>query len=133
MAVGSAATRRDRPTPYKGESGNFMWVLHRVTGILVLFFLFLHVVDTATILWGPEIYNEVVEIYKNFFFRVFMEVPLVGAVLFHSFNGLRVLAIDLTNWGARRQKELSVAVLVVTLLFFVPSAYIMLRPVLFSG
>lgn len=109
-----------------------MWALHRVTGVLVLFFLFAHVVDTATIMWGPEVYNEVVELYKNQFVLIFFEVPLVGAVLFHAFNGLRIILIDLTAFGVRRQRELAYGVFAVTIALFVPAAFMMLRP-LFMG
>ncbi len=113
---------------YRGEIGTFMWVLHRVTGILILLFLFAHVIDTATIMWGPEVYNSVVKIYKGAFVRITLEVPLVGAVLFHSFNGIRVILIDVTVWGARRQRELAYAVFALTGAFFVPAAFLMLRP-----
>lgn len=120
------------PMPYRGRIGTLMWALHRVTGVLILFFLFAHVVDTATIMWGPEVYNEVVRLYKNDFVRIFLEVPLVGAVLFHAFNGLRIILIDLTAFGVRRQRELAYGVFGLTIVLFVPSAFLMLRPV-FTG
>lgn len=121
------------PVPYRGRIGTLMWVLHRVTGVLILFFLFAHVIDTATIMWGPEVYNEVVELYKNTYVRIFFEVPLVGAVIFHAFNGVRIILIDLTTFGARRQRELAYGVFATTIALFVPAAFFMLRPIFVEG
>jgi succinate dehydrogenase / fumarate reductase cytochrome b subunit len=49
-------------------------------------------------------------------------------VIFHAFNGLRVIVVDLWTRGARYQAQLSTAVWVITLALFLPSAFIMLRP-----
>jgi succinate dehydrogenase / fumarate reductase cytochrome b subunit len=129
----AARTRSDRVKLYKGDIGAFMWVLHRITGVLILVFLFAHVVDTATIMWGPDVYNEVVGLYKNTFVLIFFEVPLVGAVIFHALNGLRIIAIDLTAWGVRTQRQLAWGVFSLTALLFVPSAYMMLRHLVGGG
>ncbi len=34
-------------TLYRGREGMWSWVAHRVTGVLIFFFLFVHVLDTA--------------------------------------------------------------------------------------
>jgi succinate dehydrogenase / fumarate reductase cytochrome b subunit len=39
------------------------WVAHRITGILVFFFLFAHVVDTAMVRISPAAYNSAVDTY----------------------------------------------------------------------
>ena len=41
------------------------WVLHRITGIAIFFFLLVHVLDTALIRVSPEAYNAVIGTYKN--------------------------------------------------------------------
>ena len=66
------------------------WVAHRVTGVLIFFFLFAHVLDTALVRVSPEDYNTVIDTYKNPIVGV-LEVGLVAAVLFHAFNGLRIV------------------------------------------
>ncbi len=35
------------------------WVLHRITGATIFFFLFVHVLDTALVRVSPQTYNEV--------------------------------------------------------------------------
>ena len=41
------------------------WVAHRVTGVLIFFFLFAHVLDTALVRVLPEAYNDVIGTYKK--------------------------------------------------------------------
>ena len=81
------------------------WVLHRITGVSLFFFLFAHVVDTAMVRVSPEVYNTAVETYKNPIVGL-MEVGLVGAVLFHAFNGLRIMAVDFWSKGPRYHKQM---------------------------
>lgn len=81
------------------------WVAHRITGALVFFFLFAHVLDTALVRVDPDTYNQVIETYKNPVVNLF-EVGLVGAVLFHGLNGVRVMAVDFWRHGARLQRQL---------------------------
>ena len=50
---------------YRGDPGMWSWVLHRITGATVFFFLFVHVLDTALVRVSPQAYNEVVETYKT--------------------------------------------------------------------
>ena len=57
------------------------WVAHRITGVLVFFFLFAHVLDTALVRVSPNSYDRVMAIYKNPLVNI-LEVVLVGAVLF---------------------------------------------------
>ena len=46
-------------TLYRGREGMWSWVAHRVTGVLIFFFLFVHVLDTALVRVSPEAYDEV--------------------------------------------------------------------------
>ncbi|NYI07991.1 succinate dehydrogenase / fumarate reductase cytochrome b subunit [Allostreptomyces psammosilenae] len=85
---------------------------HRVTGVAIFFFLFVHVLDTALVRVSPEAYDEVIATYKNPVVNL-LEVGLVGAVLFHALNGLRVVAIDFWSQGPRRQRFMLWAVVVV--------------------
>ena len=60
-----AKRKSDVGTLYKGSPGQWSWLLHRITGVAVILFLFAHVVDTAVVGWGPEAYNRVVSVYHN--------------------------------------------------------------------
>src|SRR5689334_6980086 len=102
--------RSRRRTLYRGDPGMWSWVLHRITGATIFFFLFVHVLDTALVRVSPQAYNEVIETYKTPIVGL-MEMGLVAAVLFHALNGIRVILIDFWQQGPRYQRQmLAVAV-----------------------
>ncbi|GLV80524.1 succinate dehydrogenase, cytochrome b556 subunit [Streptomyces lavendulae subsp. lavendulae] len=78
---------------------------HRVTGVLIFFFLFVHVLDTALVRVSPEAYDDVVATYKTPIVAL-LEYGLVAAILFHALNGLRVIAVDFWSKGPRYQKQM---------------------------
>jgi succinate dehydrogenase / fumarate reductase, cytochrome b subunit len=106
-------------TLYRGREGMWSWVAHRITGVLIFFFLFVHVLDTALVRVSPEAYNDVIATYKNPVVGL-LEVGLVGAVLFHAFNGLRVVLVDLWSKGARLQRPMAWTVVGLWVVLMVP-------------
>ena len=74
---------------------------------------------------GQEIYDESVEFYANPFLLP-MEIALVGAVIYHTLNGLRIIAIDFSESGTRRQRQFFWAVLIGAVLLTIPSAIVIL-------
>ncbi|MBU7596749.1 succinate dehydrogenase, cytochrome b556 subunit [Streptomyces sp. XM4193] len=97
-------------TLYRGREGMWSWVAHRVTGVLIFFFLLVHVLDTALVRVSPEAYDETIAVYKTPLVGL-MEYGLVAAVLFHALNGLRVVAVDFWSKGAKYQKQMLYTVL----------------------
>jgi succinate dehydrogenase / fumarate reductase cytochrome b subunit len=110
---------------YRGREGMWSWVAHRVTGVLVFFFLFAHVLDTALVRVSPDSYDAVIDTYKNPIVNL-MEVGLVGAVLYHALNGVRVMLIDFWEKGTRYQSQMLYAIVGVWLVVMVPGAYFMM-------
>lgn len=108
-------------TLYRGREGMWSWVLHRITGVLIFFFLFVHVLDTALVGVSAETYDEVIGTYKNPIMGL-GELGLVGAVLFHAFNGIRVVLVDFWSRGALLQRQMLYGVGAVWVLLFVPFA-----------
>jgi succinate dehydrogenase / fumarate reductase, cytochrome b subunit len=113
-------------TLYRGREGMWSWVAHRVTGVLIFFFLFAHVLDTALVRVSPDAYNRIMDTYKTPLVNL-MEVGLVGAVLYHALNGLRVMAIDFWSKGTRYQKHMTFAVVGVVLVVMIPGTYYMIE------
>lgn len=113
-------------TLYRGREGMWTWVAHRVTGVLIFFFLFAHVLDTALVRVSPDAYNQIMDTYKTPVVNL-MEVGLVGAVLYHALNGLRVMAIDFWSKGTRYQKHMSFAVVGLVALVMIPGTYYMVE------
>lgn len=112
---------------YRGGAGQWAWVLHRLSGLGVLLFLVIHILDTALVLFGPEVYDKVVKIYTNPVFRL-GEVGLAGAVIYHALNGIRITALDFWPELSGRHKELFYGVVALFVAIFLPSAYLMLKP-----
>ena len=121
-----AQTSRPRGSLYRGGQGMWSWVLHRITGVLIFFFLFAHILETALLRVSPNSYDKVVDIYKNPFVNL-LELALVGAVAYHVLNGIRIMLIDFWSPGAKYQKQMLVAVGVIWVAVMVPSAYFMLE------
>ena len=113
-------------TLYRGREGMWTWVAHRVTGVLIFFFLFAHVLDTALGRVSPDSYNKIMDTYKTPLVNL-MEVGLVGAVLYHALNGIRVMLIDFWEKGTRFQKQMSYVVVALVLLVMVPGTYYMIE------
>jgi len=113
-------------TLYRGREGMWSWVAHRVTGVLIFFFLFAHVLDTALVRVSPDSYNRVIDTYKTPFVNL-LEVGLVGAVLYHALNGIRVMLIDFWDKGVRFQREMTWAIVTLFVLLMVPATFFMLK------
>lgn len=109
-------------TLYRGNTGMWSWVLHRITGVSIFFFLLVHILDTALVRISPEAYNAVINTYKTPIMGL-GELALVIAIGFHALNGLRIILIDFWSVGPKYHKLMFVVVLllwVVLLAGFVP-------------
>jgi succinate dehydrogenase / fumarate reductase cytochrome b subunit len=93
------------------------WVLHRITGVAIFFFLLVHVLDTSLIRLSPEAYNAVIGTYKTPLIGL-AELGLVAAILFHALNGIRVILIDFWRKGAKYQNQMFWVVIGIALIIF---------------
>jgi succinate dehydrogenase / fumarate reductase, cytochrome b subunit len=119
-------------TLYRGQAeGMWSWVAHRVTGVLIFVFLLVHVLDTALVRVSPEAYNDVIATYKNPIVGL-GEAGLVGAVLFHALNGLRVMAVDFWSKGTQYHRQMLYGVVGLWAVLMVPFLIIHLSHV-FGG
>lgn len=113
-------------TLYRGREGMWSWVAHRITGVAVFFFLFVHVLDTALVRVSPNDYNNVIATYKTPIVN-FMEVGLVGAVLYHALNGVRLILVDFWGKGPKYQRIMLWTISIVWLVVMVPGIYFMTK------
>lgn len=118
--------RDDFGTVYRGHEGQWSWMFHRITGVAVILFLFVHIVDTALVGWGPEAYDKVVAAYHNPIVHL-LELGLVIAVLYHSLNGLKVTLVDFFPSLAARITVIGRATTALFVLTAIPTTVIMLQ------
>ena len=104
------------------------WMLHRVTGIGVLLFLIVHIVDISLLGFGPTVYNEGIALFGTTVVRI-VSLALIGALLYHAFNGIRIMLVDFVPWCARYQRSMFWAVMALTILGFIPIAYFVIGPI----
>ncbi|HEX4206282.1 MAG TPA: succinate dehydrogenase, cytochrome b556 subunit [Ktedonobacteraceae bacterium] len=116
---------------YKGQSGMWSWLFHRVTGLALLLFLCIHIVDISLLSFGPTVYNDGIRLFDLVVVRL-LSLALVAAVFYHAFNGIRIIVIDFWKKGVRYQQVMFAIVLAITILVFIPMAFVILRPALAS-
>ena len=116
-----------RVVMYKGQSGMWSWLLHRITGLGILLFLLIHIVDISLLGFGPKVYNEGIALFSLTIVRV-LSLALIGGLLYHSFNGVRIMLIDFWPKGARYQGVMFAIVMIVTIVCFLPMAYFVIAP-----
>lgn len=104
-------------TLYRGKFGMWSWVLHRITGVAIFFFLLVHVLDTALVRVSPEAYDAVIGTYKTPLIGL-AELGLVAAILFHALNGVRIILIDFWRKGAKYQNQMLWVVLAIAAILF---------------
>ena len=91
-----------------------------------MFYLYLHIFALTALQEGPEAFNAEMELFKSPVFML-LEWALFGLVLFHSFNGFRIVLIDLAQ-GAKYHKKLLYWLTGISIALFAGMGY-----VIFSG
>lgn len=102
---------------YKWQVGGISWVLHRITGIGITLYLFIHILTVSNLLKGSEAFNRAMEFVQQPIF-VLGEIALLGAIIYHSLNGIRILIIDFGK-GSLYQKKLFWAFMVAAIILFI--------------
>ncbi len=116
-----------RGSLYRGGPGMITWVLHRITGVGIFFFLFAHILDTSMVAIGDgSLYDGVIAVYHHPIIRL-MEIGLVVAVIYHGMNGIRVTLIDFWSKGTERIREMTVVFVALTVILSAGATVAMLK------
>ena len=117
---------------YRGRQGHISFLLHRITGLGTLLFLTIHILDTATIAFNPNLYMGVINIYRSTAFGI-LEIGLVFCVLFHGANGLRIAFFDLLapkSWNIPTERASFFWTFGAAMVFFIPAVVLMVQNML---
>ena len=88
--------------------GTFAWVLHRLTGLALVIYLFLHFWALGAAVDGAAAFNARMSLFHTGLF-MFFESLIVAIVVFHTFNGLRIIAIDFIGLNSLQKKFFQIA------------------------
>lgn len=110
---------------YQLKEGQIAYILHRVTGVAVILFLFVHLVENFFLLMGEDAYNKAIGIYDTWYFRL-GEFALIAAVVYHALNGVRIVVVDFWQASTKYQKQMWYAALVLSALILLWVAKVML-------
>ena len=89
---------------YRRHSGSWAWIFHRISGIALTVYLFVHIYALSTLSKGRAEFSTEMEMFRKPIFMV-LEFLLFLPVIYHSLNGFRIVLVDLGK-GARNQKSL---------------------------
>jgi succinate dehydrogenase / fumarate reductase cytochrome b subunit len=104
------------------------WLGHRLSGIGVLVYLFMHVVENGTLLFGPDVYDWTqANLFHNLPVRL-GEILLMAALVYHSLNGLRVILMDFWPRSTLWYRPLTYAVVATTVVAMIPLSLVMITP-----
>ncbi len=106
---------------YRGKGGQWAWIFHRLSGLLTVGFVVTHVLDSTLITFFPKLYQKTIKLFKHPLAGL-GEIVVIGAVLYHSVNGLRVAIMDLKPEWWRHQKQANQLVQVVFVALYIPFA-----------
>jgi len=76
------------------HAGMVSFLAQRISGVALVLYLVLHIFSLSSSQGGAEKFDQVMMGYAEGFLFHFVEWLLLIAVLFHMFNGLRIIAAD---------------------------------------
>ena len=108
--------------PTNMKTGMWAWVGHRITGIILVVYVFMHLTFLSTASTSATGFADLMKTTAQPAF-VFMDFLLVCAVIYHAMNGARVVLFDM-GIGIRKQKlvfwiMMAIAAVIVAAAFFV--------------
>lgn len=121
------AQAQARVVSYRVSWAQLAWFGHRLSGIGVLAYLFMHIVETSMVTLGPEVYNATLGLFKNLPIRL-GEVVLMAALVYHSLNGLKVILLDFVPAATVWYRPLTYGVVIATVVAMVPLSILMVAP-----
>ena len=121
---------------YGGGVGQWSWLIHRITGLGVLAFLIVHIIDTFLVVAYPAEYDFTVDIYGGVFagtyywwlrwgFRL-AELALIACVLFHAVNGVRIVLFDFWPKSSDHQRRIFWVAMGVFVAIMLPVTWVVL-------
>ena len=128
MTIASRLARAQaRVVSYRVSWAQLAWFGHRLSGIGVLVYLFVHIVETSMVTLGPSVYDATLGLFRNLPIRL-GEIVLMAALVYHSLNGLKVILLDFFPATTVWYRPLTYGVVIATGAAMLPLSILMLAP-----
>jgi len=89
---------------YRRHAGSWAWILHRISGVALTVYLFVHIWALRGLVQGEKAFSDEMALFTQPVFK-FAEWALFAFVIFHSMNGIRIALVDLGQ-GSRYHKSI---------------------------
>lgn len=89
---------------YRWQLGFWAFLFMRISGLALALYLLMHLYVLTNLLEGPATFNQIMKMMQNPLVK-FLELVLLGGVVYHAVNGIRVLWVDFGS-GAKNHKTL---------------------------
>ena len=118
---------------FESGEGMIAWIMHRLSGLILTFYLYMHLTFLTLLAYDTETYNDLISTTTEPFFLLF-DIALVGIILYHGLNGFRVVLGDLSQKfiTLKAQKIQWYIVLVLTIIGIGIAAYFIFTVEIFT-
>ena len=72
--------------------GAYAWVAHRITGLILVVYLLIHIATLSVVLQGPDPFDRAMATFENPVVQ-FFELLLIWIVIWHMLNGIRLIVL----------------------------------------
>ncbi|MFW9928021.1 MAG: succinate dehydrogenase, cytochrome b556 subunit [Candidatus Thorarchaeota archaeon] len=107
---------------FQRGSGYYAWLLHRITGLIIVGYIFLHLYELFALTQGSEAYNNHAFDFTQPLYLL-LDVGLIAILAYHGLNGLRIILFDLGLF-VNDQKNLFLIILVATAIICIIAAFV---------
>jgi len=102
------------------SAGMWAWIFHKFTGWILVGYLFTHIAVLSTATVDATTYTSTLQGLEELLIVRFLEIGLLAVAVFHIFNGIRLLFVDL-GMGLTVQDKTFYASLILTALITIAS------------
>ncbi len=74
------------------STGFISFMFRRISGVALVIYLFIHLWVIGSVNAGPDVFDDRLALVQTPFFKM-MEVALLAAVVYHAFDGIRLIIV----------------------------------------
>ncbi len=94
------------PAKYRWHAGFVAWLLHRITGLLLILYLFLHEWLISS-LQSKSSFDAAMSVVSSPLFKL-LEIGLWAVVIYHAVNGIRVVFVNFFHAAERSNYNINI-------------------------